>query len=104
MRLVVALAASLALIATARGDPAMNTRLCVVPVRDGTPTTADVSNAWRMVFKVLMLPGVPRPVIYPLNRGGVWTIDEHCRYVPFGGEFPAGLRARSGNAPYRRRF
>jgi hypothetical protein len=102
--LAVALAASLALIVVARGDPATNTRLCVVPVRDGTPTTADIGNAWRMVFKVLMLPGVPRPVIYPLNRGGVWTIDEHRRYVPFGGEFPAGLFDHYARDPATRRI
>lgn len=104
MRLAAALAASLMLIATGRGDPAMDTRLCVVPVRDGTPTAADVGNAWRMVFKVLMLPGVPRPVIYPLNRRGVWTIDEHRRYVPFGGAFPASFFDHYARDPATRRI
>jgi len=27
-------------------------------------------------------------VIYPWNRGGVWTIDEDDSFVPFGGPFP----------------
>ena len=62
---------------------------CVVPVRGGTPTEKDVNEAWRMVSKVITLPGVPRPVIYAYNRGGVWTIDETRAFVPFGGEFPS---------------
>lgn len=64
---------------------------CVVPVQGGTPTGKDVNEAWRMVFKVITLPGVPRPVIYALNRGGVWTIDETRAFVPFGGEFPSSF-------------
>jgi hypothetical protein len=28
------------------------------------------------------------PIIFPLNRGGVWTIDAAGAYVPFGGDFP----------------
>jgi hypothetical protein len=64
-------------------------RFCVVPVKDGTPTEKDINQAWRMIGKVVMLPGVPRPVIYPANRGGVWTIDETRAFVPFGGEFPS---------------
>jgi hypothetical protein len=42
-----------------------------------------------MVSKVITLPGVPRPIIYPYNRSGVWTIDENRAFVPFGGEFPS---------------
>lgn len=66
-------------------------RFCVVPVKDGTPTDKDIGQAWRMVSKLVMLPGVPRPVIYALNRGGVWTIDATRSFVPFGGEFPSNL-------------
>lgn len=64
-------------------------RFCIVPVQNGTPTDKDVGDAWRMASKVVMLPGVPRPVIYAYNRGGVWTIDQTRSFVPFGGEFPA---------------
>lgn len=66
-------------------------RFCVVPVRDGAPTDKDINQAWRMLTKVVMLPGVPRPVIYAMNRGGVWTIDENRAFVPFGGEFPSNF-------------
>lgn len=66
-----------------------STELCLFPVRNGQPTSEDLGEARRMVFKVVILPGLPRPIIRPLNRGGVWTIDETDTFVPFGGEFPA---------------
>jgi hypothetical protein len=66
-------------------------RFCVVPVKDGAPTEKDINQAWRMITKVVMLPGVPRPAIYAMNRGGVWTIDENRAFVPFGGEFPSNF-------------
>lgn len=37
---------------------------------------------------VQILPGISRPVIFPTNRGGVWTIDEDGAYVPIVGMFP----------------
>ena len=64
-------------------------RFCAVPVKDGTPTEKDINQAWRMLTKVVLLPGVPRPLIYAANRGGAWTIDETRAFVPFGGEFPS---------------
>ncbi|MHB0769915.1 SMP-30/gluconolactonase/LRE family protein [Bradyrhizobium sp. 5.13L] len=67
----------------------LSSRFCVVPIRGGTPTEKDFNDAWRMVSKVIMLPGVPRPVIYAFNRGNVWTIDESRALIPFGGEFPS---------------
>ncbi|UWU94035.1 hypothetical protein [Bradyrhizobium sp. CB1015] len=67
----------------------LSSRFCLVPIRGGTPTEKDFNDAWRMVSKVIMLPGVPRPVIYAYNRGGVWTIDDNRALVPFGGEFPS---------------
>jgi len=73
--------------AAAQGLP--SSPFCVVPVRGGTPTEKDVNSASRMVSRVNMLPGVPRPVSYAVNRGGVWTIDETRAFVPFGGEFPS---------------
>lgn len=38
---------------------------------------------------IITLPGMPRPIIYAIDRGGVWTIDENRAFVPFGGEFPS---------------
>jgi hypothetical protein len=70
---------------------ASSSPFCVVPVRNGTPTEKDHNQAWRMVSRIITLPGVPRPIIYALNRGGVWTIDEHRAFVPFVGEFPSNL-------------
>lgn len=64
-------------------------QLCIVPIADGQPTEADEGDAWRMVFRVVLLPDIPRPIIYPSNRSGVWTIDETGSYVRFGGKFPS---------------
>jgi hypothetical protein len=64
---------------------------CIVPVRNGTPTDKDHNEAWRMMDKIITLPGVPRPIIYAINRGGVWTIDESRAFLPFGGEFPLNI-------------
>jgi hypothetical protein len=84
------LAATLLLSITALAAQAQPApRFCVVAVKDGTPTEKDINQAWRMLTKVVMLPGVPRPVIYAMNRGGVWTIDETRAFVPYGGEFPS---------------
>ena len=44
-----------------------------------------------MMDKVVMLPSVPRPAIYAIDRGGTWTIDENRAFVPFGGDFPSNL-------------
>jgi hypothetical protein len=44
-----------------------------------------------MMDKIVTLPGVPRPVIYSINWGGVWTIDENHAFVPFGGQFPSNI-------------
>lgn len=64
---------------------------CIIPVRNGTPTDKDHNEAWRMMDKIVTLPGVPRPIIYAINRGGVWTIDENRAFVPFGGDFPLNI-------------
>lgn len=64
---------------------------CIVPVRNGTPTDKDHNQAWRMMDKIITLPGVPRPIIYAIDRGGVWTIDESRAFVRFGGEFPFNI-------------
>jgi hypothetical protein len=80
--------AMLAGMAYARAEHAVNGRLCVVPVLNGAPTNLDNDSAWDMAQKVLMLPGIAKPVIYPGLRPGVWTIDDRGRFVPFGGEFP----------------
>src|SRR5215475_12666334 len=74
---------------TGLAEQAPSSPFCIVKVRNGVPTEKDHNQAWRMVSKIIMLPGVPRPIIYTINRGGVWTIDENRAYVPFGGEFPS---------------
>ena len=61
--------------------------LCLVPVKNGEPTKADHYQSFRLTSKVVAVPGLDRPIIFPLNRGGVWTIDAGA-YVPFGGSFP----------------
>jgi len=48
---------------------------------------------------------VQRPIIYPYNRGGVWTIDDTRAFVPFGGEFPySGLGDEIARDPDTGRF
>lgn len=69
-------------------EASISSSLCVMPVKDGAPTAADVHQAFRMVFKVEMLPGQPSPWIKALNRGGEWTIDAEGRYAPFEGPAP----------------
>jgi len=69
-------------------DETENTRFCVAIVTDGKPTNADVNNAYRMLSRVVMLPGISRPIIYAINRGGTWTIDENRAFSRFGGDFP----------------
>lgn len=72
-------------------EQASSSPFCIVPVRNGAATEKDHNQAWRMMDKVIMLPGVPRPIIYAIDRGGVWTIDENRAFVPFGGEFPQNI-------------
>jgi hypothetical protein len=98
-----------ALLCGLAGSPAaaqnLSSPFCVVAVRDGTPTEKDVNEAWRMVSKVITLPGVPRPIIYAYNRGGVWTIDENPAFVRFGGEFPSNpLHDKIAHDPDSGRF
>jgi hypothetical protein len=64
-------------------------RFCVVAVKNGKPTEKDVNQAHRLIFRVETFPGVPRPIIYPSNRGGVWTVDDDGAFVQFGGAFPS---------------
>jgi hypothetical protein len=72
-------------------DQSSSSPFCIVPVRNGAPTDKDYNQPWRMMDKIITLPGVPRPIIYAINRGGVWTIDENRAFVPFGGEFPFNI-------------
>lgn len=62
--------------------------LCLLPVKNGRPTEEDVGATWRMIEKVVLLDGIDKPIIYPLNRGGVWTIGYDYSFSRFGGEFP----------------
>ncbi|KSV75114.1 hypothetical protein [Sinorhizobium sp. Sb3] len=65
--------------------------LCLVPVKGGQPTQEDFGASWRMVAKFVAFDDIPRPIIYPHNRAGVWTIDDSNRFVLFGGKFPQNL-------------
>lgn len=62
--------------------------LCLVPVKNGEPTKDDFNQSFRMTSKVVVVPGLDRPIIFPWNRHGIWTIDADGAFVPFGGEFP----------------
>jgi hypothetical protein len=75
--------------ASSANDP--RSRFCLVHVINGQPTDADINQTHRLATRVVMLPGIARPVIYALNRGGVWTINEQREFVAFGGKFPANL-------------
>ncbi|MET3910599.1 hypothetical protein ABID59_004958 [Bradyrhizobium sp. S3.3.6] len=74
-----------------QAEQAPSSPFCIITVRDGAPTEKDHNQAWRMMDKMIMLPGVPRPIIYAIDRGGVWTIDENRAFVPFGGDFPQNI-------------
>lgn len=65
-----------------------NQRFCLIPIKNGESTAADHGDTWRMVSRVVMLPGIARPIIYPGFRGGVWTVDETDTFVRFGEDFP----------------
>jgi hypothetical protein len=64
---------------------------CTVPVRNGRPTDQDYGQSFQMIFKLVMLPGIRRPVLYPWRRNGAWTIDDQDSFVPFHGEFPSNF-------------
>src|SRR5260370_21727694 len=88
MRRAISMALALLLSSGAcMADQGPSSPFCIVPVGNGAPTDKDYNQAWRMMDKIITLPGVPRPIIYAINRGGVWTIDENRAFVPFGGEF-----------------
>jgi hypothetical protein len=63
-------------------------RFCIVPIKDGGPTAADVGEAWRITNVSFRIPGLPSLVFTPQNRGGQWTIDANRRLVPYVGPFP----------------
>ncbi len=65
-----------------------SSQLCLVPVGNGGPTEADIYQSFRMTFNVVVVDGLDRAIIFPLNRGGVWTINAAGAYVPIEGEFP----------------
>jgi hypothetical protein len=62
--------------------------LCLIPVKNGEPTNVDFYQSFRLTSKVVAVRGLDRPIIFPLNRGGVWTLDAAGAYVLFGGDFP----------------
>jgi hypothetical protein len=72
------------LAAPATAQVPVNPDICTVPVAMRADVDPDLPR--RMAHEVLMLPGVPQPVIYPFDRSkGVWTIDAQLRLVRFPG-------------------
>jgi hypothetical protein len=63
-------------------------RFCVVPVKDGPPTEADIGDTWRITSDRFLIPGLPGPVFTPVNRRDQWTIDGGRRLVRYDGPFP----------------
>ncbi|NVP57857.1 hypothetical protein [Mycoplana rhizolycopersici] len=82
---------SLLLPQSAAASDVQSGELCLIPVEDGQPTQQDIGETWRMVSRFLAFDGISRPIVYAMNRGGVWTIDESNRFIRFGGEFPRNL-------------
>jgi hypothetical protein len=74
------------------GEPAHaqadSPRFCIVPIKDGEATAADVNQAWRISMFSFRIPGLPSLVFTPLNRRGQWTIDASRQLVPYLGSFP----------------
>jgi hypothetical protein len=64
------------------------TRFCVVPVKDGAPTEADIGQTWRISSTTFRIPGLPAQVFAPTNRQGQWTIDGDRRLIPYTGPYP----------------
>src|SRR5487761_2203830 len=63
-------------------------RFCVVPVKNGEPTEADVGQTWRISSNSFRIPGLPAIVFTPTNRHGWWTIDAERRLAPYAGPYP----------------
>jgi hypothetical protein len=91
MRSLISITLAFLLSGACLADQVSSSPFCIVPIQSGAPTEKDHNQAWRMVDKIVTLPGVPRPIIYAVDRGGVWTIDENRAFVPFGGEFPFNI-------------
>jgi len=64
-------------------------RFCIVPVRDGAATAADLYQPWRITEFSSRIPGLHSLVFLAPNRGGQWTIDASRRLVPYVGPFPS---------------
>jgi hypothetical protein len=65
-----------------------NARFCLVPVKDGAPTEADIGQTWRLSIHAFRIPGIAALVFTPANRRGQWTIDADRRLVPYNDSFP----------------
>lgn len=88
LRFAAPILAGLALLAALSGS-VIGADLCIVPVKNGEPTQADLGQTFRMVHAFTTFPGVGRPIIPGFNRRGVWTIDKDRAFVPYGGSFPS---------------
>lgn len=70
------------------GIASASEHLCMVAVKNGRPTPADIGQVHRMVSSVDVIPHLSQPYIQPLNRGGRWTVDQEGTFRPFQGIFP----------------
>lgn len=73
---------------TAAASDAIAADLCLLPVKNGKPSAKDLAATGRMVAKVVVIEGIEKPIIYPLNDKGVWTISDDHSFSQFGGDFP----------------
>lgn len=77
-----------------------DSRFCVVPIKNGQPTKDDVNATWRMVNTQVPLPNYPYPIFTPLNRRGVWTIDNNREWLEFKGHSPKGFLDKIKEEPW----
>lgn len=79
--------AALVVLVATTSPGAADSRFCIVPVKDGQPTAADLGDTWRIHAVTFRIPGLPALVFAGLNRGGRWTITNR-RLVRYEGPFP----------------
>jgi hypothetical protein len=63
-------------------------RFCVLPVKNGEPTEAEIGQTWRISSDNFRIPGLPAIVFTPTSRHVWLTIDAERRLVPYTGPYP----------------
>ena len=64
-----------------QGITSDKSHFCIVPALDGEPTEADANDGYRMLRRIVDIPGSLYPVVIPRNRGGFWTLSDGRRLV-----------------------